>query len=98
MYPAKADCTSFQIMRPLFNNRVIAFPPSSLPLPLFSSLPFPPPFFSPKSCDFLFSRGVVWFRCVLYEMTCLRNPFDGTNMRLLVMKICSKEPRPISAR
>eukprot|EP00903_Cladosiphon_okamuranus_P008755 g8387.t1 len=36
--------------------------------------------------------------CVLYEMTCLRHAFDGTNMRLLVMKICSQEPRPISAR
>ncbi|CAN0092219.1 unnamed protein product [Scytosiphon promiscuus] len=36
--------------------------------------------------------------CVLYEMTCLRHAFDGSNMRLLVMKICSQDPRPISAR
>eukprot|EP00752_Nemacystus_decipiens_P006484 g5838.t1 len=36
--------------------------------------------------------------CVLYEITCLRHAFEGTNMRLLVMKICSQEPRPISAR
>ncbi|CAN0302075.1 unnamed protein product, partial [Ectocarpus sp. 4 AP-2014] len=36
--------------------------------------------------------------CVLYEMTCLRHAFEGNNMRLLVMKICSQDPRPISAR
>ncbi|CAN0168798.1 unnamed protein product, partial [Ectocarpus sp. 13 AM-2016] len=32
--------------------------------------------------------------CVLYEMTCLRHAFEGNNMRLLVMKICSQDPRP----
>lgn len=31
-------------------------------------------------------------------MTCLRHAFEGNNMRLLVMKICSQDPRPISAR
>lgn len=58
------------------------------------------PFAFPPSCLFrayyLYYR--VLARCVLYEMACLRHAFEGSDMRLLVMKICGQEPRPISAR
>uniref|UniRef100_A0AAY5L7W1 non-specific serine/threonine protein kinase n=1 Tax=Esox lucius TaxID=8010 RepID=A0AAY5L7W1_ESOLU len=60
-----------------------------------------PYYLSPEICENrpYNNKTDVWsLGCVLYELCTLRHPFEGSNLRQLVMKICRGRYNPVSTR